>query len=75
MARPAHERDRNTALAIARSRARTGDEDGAARWLALARTFAAPTRRQIDAHHAAILQGRGGRVIPGQLDIDGRAAL
>lgn len=70
--RPAHERDRNSALSIARSRARSGDEAGAGRWLDVARTFAAPTRRQLDAHAAAILQGRGGVVIPGQLDISGR---
>lgn len=70
--KPAHERDRNSALSIARSRARSGDETGAARWLALARTFATPTRAQLAAHQRAILQGRGGLVIPGQIDISGR---
>ncbi len=73
--RPPHERDRNSALSIARSRARSGDEAGAARWLALARTFAAPTRAQLAAHERAIRQGRGGIVLPGQLDLDGREAV
>lgn len=67
-----HERDRNTALAVARGRARRGDEAAAERWLAIARGFAAPTRRQLDTYAAAILAGRRGNVIPGQIDLDGR---
>lgn len=70
--KPAHERDRDTALMVARGRARRGDEEGAARWFALAGTFALPTRRQEQAHEAAIAAGRRGVVIAGQLDIEGR---
>lgn len=65
------ERDRNTALAVARGRARRGDEPGALRWVRVAEGFASPTKRQRQGIAAAIAAG-GAVLIPGQLDLDGR---
>lgn len=67
-----HERDQRSALAIARSRGRSGDDAGARRWLELAATFSPVTPKQRASVDAAILAGRSGLIIPGQLDLDGR---
>jgi hypothetical protein len=63
-------RERNRALRIARSRARSGDEATASAWLAVAESFAAPTTQQLADLARALEQGRGGSFL--QPTLDGR---
>ena len=63
------ERERNSALRIARHRARQGDEDNARRWLAIAHEFAEPSEKQIRAVEEAIRAGRTAFIHPGQLTL------
>lgn len=68
------ERERNSALRIARARARRGLETEARRWLEIAGGFAEPSERQIRGLETAILEGRAGYIHPGQLRLTDHAA-
>lgn len=60
-------RERNSALRIARSRGRAGNEAAARRWLEIASSFDAPSERQLRSVELAIEDGRTPFIHPGQL--------
>lgn len=62
-------RERNSALRVARSRGRAGDEQAARRWLEIASAFAAPSDRQLRSVERAIEDGRTPFIHAGQLRI------
>ena len=67
-------RERNSALRVARSRGRAGDEEAARRWLEIACGFASPSERQLRSVETAIEEGRTPFIHPGQLQIQAAAS-
>lgn len=68
-------KDRDSALRIARSRARAGMEAGARDWYAIAGGFAPISERQARGFERALEDGRRPFIHPGQLTTDDAGAV